>query len=99
MGGGWKTIVTAGSTNLQLRMDNLANVQLLVIRINSQNPTLPPNAISVMLNSTASTPIVIQPLGDCREGHMLLSTTGLTALYATNSGTTDMEVSLYVSGD
>ena len=98
-GGGWRTVVPASTTNLQLQMDNLTNVQFILIRITPVDPTLPPNAVSFMLNSTGNTPIVCQPVGDIQQGHLLLTTTGITALYATNSGTTDMAVSLFVSGD
>lgn len=43
--------------------------------------------------------ITVAPLGDATEGHMLLSTQGtITSLYASNPGTTPMEVTVSVAG-
>jgi hypothetical protein len=99
MGGGWKTLVPANATDIQLRMDNLANVQFLLLRTNVKDPTLDPVSLTFKRNTTGGEAIVIKPLGDAKEGHLAMSTTGLTALYATNSSTTDMEVTLFVAGD
>ena len=99
MGGVWKTTVKAGTTNAQLQMDNLSNVQLLMLRTNVKDPTLTPVPLTFYLNSLSNTPFIVQPLGDALEGHFLISTTGVTALYVTNSGAVDMDVSIGVAGN
>jgi hypothetical protein len=61
-GGITKTLVAAGQQNVPLNILNLADAGFLVIRINSRDPTLPPNAIVIGINSPGEVQIATLPL-------------------------------------
>jgi hypothetical protein len=99
-GGTWKTKLPASTiTPTQFPLDSIASAAVLIIRTNSKDPNEEPVAISLILNSPSNTPIVISPMPNAKEGHMLISTAGITALYLVNSGGADMEVSILACGD
>lgn len=99
-GGSWKTTLLPGDTNIQLRLGNLAIARLLIIRITSKDPTLLPNAIDFRKQSTGGEVITCLPIGDSKEGHLVLSTDSITALYATNGGGgVAMEITVIAVGD
>lgn len=97
-GGSWKTVLAAGATDIQLHLDTIATVQMLIVRTSSADPNVDPGSVSIKQNSTGADPIVIAPLGDAAEGIMLLTTDSLTALYASNPGTTDMNLTITAVG-
>lgn len=97
-GGTWKTVLLAGATNVQLYLDNITTAQLLVIRTLSVDPNVAPVGINIKRNSTSGEAILIQPLGDIKEGIFVITTDGLTSLYASNSGAVDMNLVLSVAG-
>jgi hypothetical protein len=97
-GGTWKTVVTAGTSGLQIQIDNISVIQLLIIRIVANNPNQPPNGIVLNFNSPTGPQVLVQPLGDAQEGHMVISTDSVTALYASNPGVTDMAMTVIASG-
>ncbi len=98
-GGVRKFTVIAGATDLQIGLDNVANTQFLAIRTNSKDPTLDPVQLSVKRNTTGNEAIPITPMPTTKEGHLLISTTGLTALFVSNAGAVDMELTAYNCGD
>ena len=97
-GGTWKTLLPAASTDVQLRIDNLSTIRLLILRTNPADPNQTPNAVSIKRNSTGGESILITPLGDTQEGHFLISTDSLTAIFASNPGPTDMEITVAAAG-
>lgn len=97
-GGTWKTLLPAGSTDVQLRIDNITTIQLLIIRTNPKNPNDAPSAISIKRNGAGNEAILIKPIGSSTEGHFLISTDSLTSIFATNSGSTDMELTICATG-
>ena len=98
-GGNWKLTLPAGSADVQLQLGNISSLAFLAIRTNAKNPLDDPAAITLKKDSASGEPITIAPLPDTKEGHLLLTTTGITALYLSNSGTVDMEVTVAASGD
>jgi hypothetical protein len=98
-GGGWKTLLAAGAVDIQLPLDSIATVRLLVIRTNAKDPNQNPADILIRRNLVGAEQILIKPLTDSKEGHFLISTDGLTALFASNPGTVAMELTLLVAGD
>ena len=98
-GGGWKTLLAAGAVNVQLPLDSITTARLLVIRTNAKDPNQTPANINIRRNLIGAEEILIKPLTDAKEGHFLLSTDGLTALFASNPGTVDMELTILVVGD
>ena len=98
-GGGRKMTLAASTTDAVVELGNLAVAKLLVIRTSATDPTMTPNAITFKRGTTGGEAIVVQPLGDAKEGHLLLSTDSLTALFATNAGTASMDLTIIAVGD
>lgn len=99
-GGAWKTTLPKNTSDFQLKLDNIDDACFLFLRTTSKDPTLDPVTITMKRNVIGGEAVPITPLGLAKEGHLLMSTSGLTALYLTNpSTTTDMEVTVFVAGD
>lgn len=98
-GGGWKTTLAAAASNVEIPLDSIAAARMLVIRTNSKDPLNLPNEIRIRRNTISNEEIAIVPLPYATEGHFLISTSGLTALFASNPGSVDMEITLFVCGD
>jgi len=98
-GGTWKTLVPAGSTDLELRMDNIAAVSFLALKTSSKDNTKSPVALDFKKDSAGGEVFTVEPLPNTKEGHFLITTNSLTALFVTNSGTVDMEVIVIAAGD
>lgn len=98
-GGGWKTTLAAAAADIQIPLDSIAAAKFLVVRTNAKDPLNTPGTINIRRNTVMGEEIAIVPLPSSAEGHFLLSTTGLTALYASNPGTVDMELTILVGGD
>lgn len=98
-GGVRKFTIAASSTDVAINLGNVTTTTFLAIRTNTKDPTEDPVTISVKRNGTGNEAIAIAPLADTKEGHLLISTAGLTSLHATNVGSVDMELSLFSAGD
>lgn len=98
-GGGWKTLLAAGATDVQLPLDSIAACKLLIIRTNAKDPNQTPNEVRIRRNLITNEQIPIVPLPDSKEGHFLLSTDSITALFASNPGAVDMEMTIIAVGD
>lgn len=98
-GGGWKTLLAAGATDVQIPLDSITEINFLAIRTTAKNPndTLP--GILIRLNSNTGEQRTILPVGDCRQGHFLVSTENVISLFASNPGAVDVELTLAVAGD
>ena len=97
-GGTWKTVLPAGSAGVQIQIDNISTIQLLIIRTVANNQNQQPGGIIVNINTPTGPQLLIQPLGDAQEGHMLVSTDGVTALFASNPSTVDMAMTVIAAG-
>jgi hypothetical protein len=98
-GGTWKTLVPAASTDLELHLDNMANVNFLAIKTSSKDPTQAPVELDFKRETAGGEVFKVKPLPSSKEGHFFMTTDGLTALFVTNSGSVDMEVIITASGD
>lgn len=98
-GGSWKTRLQAGDVDVPLNLGNLANARFVAIRTTSTDPTNVPGPVSIRRNLVTGEQITIVPVGLAKEGHFILATDTLTALYATNSATTEMDVTVVAVGD
>ncbi len=96
-GGSWKETIPAGTIDQPLTLVNVNDVNLIVIRTNSKDPTQTPGEIRIRRNLITAEQISIIPLSGTPEGHMLLSTDGLTSLYVTNLAGVDMEMTITIS--
>jgi hypothetical protein len=98
-GGTRKFTLVATAADVPLSLGNVAVGRFFAIRTNSKDPTLDPVEITVKRNTVGNEALPVTPMDSTKEGHLLMSTSGLTALFASNPGTVDMEVTLFVSGD
>jgi hypothetical protein len=99
-GGAQKTTLAAGATDVALSLGNISSAKFLLIKTNSKDPTLALPVISIKKDSTGGEALPVAPLSGAKEAHMLLTTSGITALYATNpSSTVAVEVTVLAAGD
>jgi hypothetical protein len=98
-GGTWKTLVAGGATDQQLFLPNVATARFLYVRTTPRDPTQDPVTITLKRETVGGEAIAVKPVGDAREGQLLLCCESLTALYATNADTVDMDVTVIAVGD
>ena len=98
-GGVRKFTLAASTTDLALDVGNVATARFVAIRSNAKDPTQNPVEITVKRNTVGNEAIPVTPMDSTKEGHFLLSTSGLTALFASNAGAVDMELTVFLSGD
>jgi len=98
-GGSWKTLLLAGTATTQIPLDSITTANFLMLKTNPKDPNQPASVINITKNSPTGEVVVVQPLGSNKEGHLVLSTSGITALYAANPGPTNMELTVVACGD
>lgn len=97
-GGSRKTELLASAADVPLQLDNITTVQLLIIRTTSLDPNQLPVGITIKRNSTSGETILIKPVGDSKEGLLVITTDGLTSLFASNPGAVDMNLTITTVG-
>jgi hypothetical protein len=99
-GGAQKATLSAGATDVPLSLGNVSSAKFLLIKTNAKDPTLTLPTINVRKNAIGGEVIPVVPLSGAKEAHMLLTTSAITSLYATNpSSTVDVEVTVLAAGD
>jgi len=98
-GGTWKTVLPGATGDTLIQLTQVASAKFIVIRTMSNDPVQPPGSITVKKGSPAGEAWTITPLPRSKEGHMLISTDGIAALYVANPGTVPMSVIVSMSGD
>lgn len=98
-GGNWKTRLAAGAVNIQAQLGNIASVKFLSIKTTVANPLDTPGLVQVRKDSPSGEIITVTPLTDTKEGHLIITTSGITAIYLSNPGTVDMDVTIAAAGD
>lgn len=98
-GGTLKAHVAAGATLLQLPLGVVANGKFLFLRTEARDANETPVDLAFRKNSTTGEVITVSPMGDSGYGVLLLSTTGITALYVSNAGAVNMDVIYSIAGD
>lgn len=90
-GGTWRQRIVAGAVDVAVDLNGLANGRLLAIKSNQ--------TISFKKNSTGGEPWTIRPIGTgALDGVFLATTDGITALYFSNAGSLDAEVTISLAG-
>lgn len=98
-GGARKVTLPAGATDVSIPMCDVADAKFFLLRMTPKDPNDDCHEVKIRLNLITNAEIPIEPLGTSKEGYFLVTTTGLTALFATNTGATDMSLTLFVAGD
>jgi hypothetical protein len=100
-GGSWRVKLSAGAVNQQIFLLNIATAKFLAIRTTPTDINQDPISIRIRRNTTVAEEIEIAPFPGTtnKEGLFVLTTNGLTALYASNPGAIDVDLWLYAGGD
>ena len=97
-GGIRKFKLAASATDVQLAMGNVQEGKFIAIRTQAADENQDPVQVDIKKNGVGGEAWPIVPIGSTKEGHFLVSTTGVTALYATNTGSVIMDLTLEVAG-
>lgn len=90
-GGTWRQRIAVGAVNVAVDLNGLVNGRLLAIKSNQ--------TISFRKNSVSGEPWTIRPIGTgALDGVFLATTDGITALYFSNAGSLDAEVTISIAG-
>jgi hypothetical protein len=98
-GGTRKTTLAAGATDVSLALADVAAATFLLIIVEPVDENESIDAIEVKKNDVGGEVIEIVPLSGSKQGHLLLSTQSITALYASNPGTVDASITVMSAGD
>ena len=98
-GGLREFVLAAGSSDVAVALGNISTAALLAVRTRARDSLEDPVEVTVKRNTVGNEEIPITPLSETAEGHLLMSTSGLTALYASNAGSVDMKLAVAVVGD
>lgn len=98
-GGTWKTKILAATSDVEVSLRDVADASLLAISTNAVNSNQTAGSITLKRNTVGNEEIEIVPLAGTARGLFLITTTGLTAIFVSNAGTVDMEITLTVAGD
>ena len=98
-GGSRKNVIVAAATDVDVTPRQLATTRMLVIRTAAKNPNDTPATINLKKNSALGEVWAIVPLSGTREGYFVTTTDSVTALYVSNPGAVDMEVTVMAAGD
>lgn len=98
-GGTRKTLLAAGATDVSVKLNEVSSAVFLLIKTNTQDPTQALGTIEIKKNAVGGEVTEIVPLPDATEGHMLLSTSGITDLFASNPGTIPTYITVMGVGD
>lgn len=98
-GGGFKTIVPASSTNVELNFPEVDALRVIAIRTKAKVSTDTAVPLSFKLDDVGKDPFVVAPPDDGKEGLFVLTTPGVSTIFCTNAGTVAMEVTLVVLAD
>jgi len=98
-GGVRKTLLAAGATDVSVMMTEISAARFVLIRTNAADPTETLGAITVKKNAIGNEPTTVEPLPGATEGHLLMSTSGITDLFASNATSVDTEITVMAVGD
>jgi hypothetical protein len=83
----------------EISLGDVSSARFLLIRTQPANQNDPCNVVKIRLNSPTAEQLVISPISPSKEGYFLMTAAGITSLYALNTGTTLMKLTLSVAGD
>jgi len=90
-GGSWRQRILAGATDVAIDLNGLSNGKLVAIKTTQE--------ISIKKNDAGGEAWIISPLGvGAVEGVFVVTTDAITALYVTNDGALDAEVTFSIAG-
>jgi len=98
-GGSWKTVVGQGAADVRFYLDNIAVGRFLALRVSPVAEEHPAPELSIKLNDVGNTPLPLKPPDDSKVAVFMVTSDSLTALYVSNPGSYDAELTISVAGD
>ncbi len=98
-GGAWRTRVADAETDLEIKLDNIANVKFIFLRLTPVVETDPAPVITFKLDAIGNTAVTLASPSDRKEGMLMLTTDSLSALYVTNASGYAVDLTVSVAGD
>ena len=98
-GGSRKVTLLGSAVDAQIALCDIADAKFLILKTEPKDPNDDGAEVKIRLNSPTGEEISVKPLGTGKAGYFLITTTGLTALYATNTGAEDMYLTIVIAGD
>ena len=92
-------LLEGGAVDELIGLNQITTTRFVLIRTSSKDPTLALGLIEIKLNSPTGEVIEVAPLPGASEAHLLLVSSGLTEIYASNPGTSDADVIVVAVGD
>ena len=90
-GGSWTQTIAAGTVDKEVDINGLADATFLAIKTDQ--------TIDVKKNAAGGEPWTVRPLGvGALDGVFIISTTGITSLFISNSSSKDAIVTFMVAG-
>ena len=98
-GGTRKTLLAAGATDVSVMLTEISTATWVLIKTNTKDSTDTLTGIDIKKNDIANEVTTIEPLTGAAQAHLLMSASGITDLFATNSGSVDIEITVMAVGD
>ena len=98
-GGSRKLTLPAGAVDTPIQLGNVTTAKFLMIRTTPKNPNATPSVVKIKRDTVLGEEIAIQSLTTSKEGYLVLTTDSMTALFASNPGTVEMDLTVFVAGD
>jgi len=98
-GGARKTLLAAGATDVSIMLTEISTATWVLIKTNTRDSTDVLTGIDIKKNDVGNEITTIEPLSGATQAHLLMSASGITDLFATNSGSVDIEITVMAVGD
>lgn len=98
-GGSRKVTLAAGASDVEISMTEIGTARFILIKTNALGANDTPGTIEIKKNTVSNEVIEIVPMTGATQGHMMLSTDSVTALFASNPGSVAMEITVVIAGD
>lgn len=98
-GGTWRTYVPGGAVDQPLQLTGVTSGKLLLIRATPRDTTDTPPTVSVKINLITNTPIPLLPLSASREAFLFVTADAISAVFISNAGPANCDVTVAMAGD
>jgi len=98
-GGARKITLPGSAVDVLVNLCDVTDAKFFLLRATPKDANNDCHEVKIRLNSPTGDEIPIKPLGTGKEAYLMMTTDGLSSLYVTNTGSTDMSLTLFVAGD
>ena len=98
-GGVRKTRLAAGAADVSVMLNEISTARFVLIKTNTRVATDTLGPVSIKKNNVGGEVTTVEPLPGATSAHLLLATSDITDLFASNPGTVDVEITVMAVGD